>query len=217
MSLKENNDWLLHKCQDNPIVPVLTIDDPDLAIPLITALSSGGIRVVEITLRTPKALDAIRECLTSDTDCIVGAGTLLTPKDVENAKNCGAVFGVSPGSTPEIIAACRDHHLPFLPGAATPTEVMHCLDQGFHFQKFFPAEPLGGLKTLNAIAAPIPQVRFCSTGGVSPQNAAAYLRLRNVVCVGGSWLVSPEAVSQGDFAAIEKAARQAVNILTVQQ
>ena len=216
MTPQESSHRLLKICQSNPVIPVVVVEEPGRAPPLVEALSKGGIHIVEITLRTEKALDAIRASCEHSSDCLIGAGTLLTATDVVKAKDAGAAFGVSPGTTPELIAACMDNDLPLLPGSVTPTEIMHLLDAGFDFQKFFPAAPMGGRKTLQAIAGPLPQVRFCPTGGVSPQNAASYLGLKNVVCVGGSWIAPPERVARGEFEAIKETARQAVQGLTVE-
>lgn len=191
-----------------PIIPVLVIDDVAHARPLAEALIAGGLPALEVTLRTPEALDAIREMAQVDGGA-VGAGTLLTPDDVRAAKEAGATFGVSPGATPGVIAACTEHQLPLLPGAATATEVMALYEQGYEIQKFFPAETNGGAKALKAIGAPIPQVSFCPTGGVSPTNALDYLSLPNVICAGGSWVAPKDKMLAGDWAGIEALARDA--------
>ncbi|MBS0563928.1 MAG: bifunctional 4-hydroxy-2-oxoglutarate aldolase/2-dehydro-3-deoxy-phosphogluconate aldolase, partial [Proteobacteria bacterium] len=167
-----------------------------------------GLPALEVTLRTPAALDAIR-AMAEVPGGVVGAGTLLTPADVRAAKAAGARFGVSPGATDRIIAACEDEGLPLLPGAVTATEVMALLDRGFTVQKFFPAETSGGAAALKALGAPIPQVGFCPTGGIGPANVAAYLANRNVLCVGGSWVAPAEAVAAGDWPRIEALARAA--------
>ncbi|MEM7722067.1 MAG: bifunctional 4-hydroxy-2-oxoglutarate aldolase/2-dehydro-3-deoxy-phosphogluconate aldolase [Pseudomonadota bacterium] len=191
-----------------PIIPVLVIDDVAHARPLAEALIAGGLPALEVTLRTPEALDAIREMAQVEGGA-VGAGTLLTPDDVKAAKEAGATFGVSPGATPGIIAACMEHQLPLLPGAATATEVMALYEQGYDVMKFFPAETNGGAKALKAIGAPIPQVSFCPTGGVSPTNALDYLSLPNVICAGGSWVAPKDKMLAGDWAGIEALARDA--------
>ena len=152
-------------CRLAPVIPVLVVDDAATAKPLAQALVSGGLPVLEVTLRTLAALDVIREMAQVDGG-VVGAGTLLTPEDVANAKSAGAQFGVSPGATDRLLAACAEHDLPLLPGAATATEAMALLERGYTVQKFFPAEANGGASALKAIGAPIPQVKFCPTGGV---------------------------------------------------
>ena len=191
-----------------PIIPVLVVEDAATARPLAEALVAGGLPALEVTLRTPAALDAIR-AMAAVQGGIVGAGTLLTPEDVRAAKAAGAQFGVSPGATPRLIEACIAEELPLLPGAATATEVMTLFEQGYDMLKFFPAEASGGAPALKAIGAPIPLVSFCPTGGVSPANAMAYLSLPNVICAGGSWVAPADRVAAGDWAAIEALARAA--------
>jgi 2-dehydro-3-deoxyphosphogluconate aldolase / (4S)-4-hydroxy-2-oxoglutarate aldolase len=195
-------------CRLAPIVPVLVIDDIALAKKLAEALVAGGLPALEVTLRTPIALDAIR-AMAEVPGGMVGAGTLLTPADVKAAKAAGATFGVSPGATDRIIDACAEWDLPLLPGAATATEVMVLLEKGFTVQKFFPAEASGGVPALKAIGAPIPQVMFCPTGGISLKNARDYLSLPNVICAGGSWVAPKEAMQRGDWAAITTLAAEA--------
>ena len=191
-----------------PIIPVLVIDDAAHAAPLAEALVAGGLPVLEVTLRTPAALDAIR-AMARVPGGVVGAGTLLTPADVRAAKAAGARFGVSPGATPRLLEACSAEGLPLLPGAATATEAMTLLEQGFDFLKFFPAEAAGGAAALRAMGAPIPQVAFCPTGGVSPENAPGYLALSNVPCAGGSWVAPRARMEAGDWPAIEQLAADA--------
>lgn len=195
-------------CTSGPVIPVIEIDDEANAIPLAEALVAGGINVIEITLRTPQALPAIR-VVSKNTALHVGAGTLLNAEDVKMAKAAGATFGVSPGSTPELIKACREENLPFLPGAATPSEVAMLLAEGFQIQKFFPAEAAGGRAMLKAISGPMRDVSFCPTGGVSPNNAKDYLALSNVICVGGSWVASRALIKQKAWGEIEVNAREA--------
>ena len=195
-------------CALAPVVPVLVIEDAAQAKGLAQALVKGGLPALEVTLRTPAALDAIR-VTAGVPGGVVGAGTLLTPEDVKAAKAAGARFGVSPGATDRIIAACAEAELPLLPGAATATEVMVLLEKGFTVQKFFPAEASGGAPALAAIGAPIPQVKFCPTGGVSMKNVADYLKLPNVLCCGGSWVAPKAAVQAGDWDQIETLARTA--------
>ncbi|MDJ0612802.1 MAG: bifunctional 4-hydroxy-2-oxoglutarate aldolase/2-dehydro-3-deoxy-phosphogluconate aldolase [Rhizobiaceae bacterium] len=198
-------------CNNGPVVPVIEIDDAAHAEPLAAALLGGGISVIEITLRTSAALDAIA-AVSSIPDLYVGAGTLLSPSDVEAAKEAGASFGVSPGSTPELIAACKDQNLPFLPGAATPSEVANLLANGFEVQKFFPAEAAGGIGMLKAIAGPMQDVVFCPTGGISRETAPDYLRLPNVLCVGGSWIAPRKLIADQAWGEIEENARLASSL-----
>ncbi len=195
-------------CELAPVVPVLVVDDASRAASLAQALVAGGLPALEVTLRTPAALDAIR-AMAAVPGGVVGAGTLLTRDDVFAAKEAGATFGVSPGATDLLLAACVEAELPLLPGAATASEVMTLLEKGYSVQKFFPAEAAGGAAALKSIGAPLPQVRFCPTGGVSPANAAQYLTLSNTLCVGGSWVAPPDAVAAGDWSRIEALARTA--------
>ncbi|MGG7645747.1 bifunctional 4-hydroxy-2-oxoglutarate aldolase/2-dehydro-3-deoxy-phosphogluconate aldolase [Rhodovulum sp. YNF3179] len=195
-------------CALAPIVPVLVIEDADTARPLAEALVAGGLPALEVTLRTPAALEAIR-AMAEVPGGVVGAGTLLTPADVAAAKAAGARFGVSPGATDRLLDAAEAADLPLLPGAATATEAMRLLERGYDMLKFFPAEAAGGVRALKAIGAPIPQVSFCPTGGVTPRNAADYLALGNVVCAGGSWVAPADRVAARDWAGIEAAARDA--------
>ncbi|MEJ6402260.1 bifunctional 4-hydroxy-2-oxoglutarate aldolase/2-dehydro-3-deoxy-phosphogluconate aldolase [Yoonia sp. 2307UL14-13] len=195
-------------CRLAPVIPVLVIDDASSAAQLAKALVAGGLPALEITLRTPAALDAIREMAKIDGG-VVGAGTLLTPKDVEAAKAAGATFGVAPGATDILLDACEANDLPLLPGAATASEAMHLLERGYSVQKFFPAEANGGARALKAIGAPIPQVKFCPTGGVSLKNANDYLSLGNTLCVGGSWVAPKDKVTAGDWAGVTALAKEA--------
>lgn len=195
-------------CRLAPVVPVLVIDDLAHAAPLAKALVAGGLPALEVTLRTPCALDAIRAM--SDVEGgVVGAGTLLTPADVKAAKAAGAKFGVSPGATQRLLDACAEYELPILPGAATASEIMALLEQGFTTLKFFPAEQAGGAAYLKSIGAPIPQVKFCPTGGIGLKNARDYLALSNILCVGGSWVAPKDAMARGDWAAITTLAAEA--------
>ena len=195
-------------CLLAPVVPVLVIDDAAQAMGLAQALVAGGLPALEVTLRTPAALDAIRE-MAKVQGGVVGAGTLLTSADVEAAKDAGATFGVSPGATDRILDACEANDLPLLPGAATSSEVMRLLERGYTVQKFFPAEANGGAPALKAIGAPLPQVSFCPTGGVSLKNAETYLGLSNTLCVGGSWVAPKDKVVAGDWDAITTLAIEA--------
>jgi 2-dehydro-3-deoxyphosphogluconate aldolase/(4S)-4-hydroxy-2-oxoglutarate aldolase len=208
MTPAEQSRAALEICRLAPVVPVLVIDELPHARPLAEALVAGGLPALEVTLRTPVALDAIR-AMAEVPGGRVGAGTLLTPADVKAAKKAGATFGVSPGATDRLIAACEDEGLPLLAGAVTATEVMALLERGFTMLKFFPAETSGGAAAIKALGAPIPQVSFCPTGGVSLKNATDYLSLKNVVCVGGSWVAPKEAMAKGDWAAITRLAAEA--------
>lgn len=195
-------------CMIAPVIPVLVVDDAVHAVSLAGALVAGGLPVLEVTLRTAAALDVIREMATV-AGGIVGAGTLLTPKDVEDAKAAGALFGVSPGATDLILDACEANDLPLLPGVATASEAMRLLERGYTVQKFFPAEANGGAPALKAIGSPIPQVSFCPTGGVNLKNANDYLSLSNALCVGGSWVAPKDKVLSGDWDGITALAAQA--------
>ncbi|MEO1705797.1 MAG: bifunctional 4-hydroxy-2-oxoglutarate aldolase/2-dehydro-3-deoxy-phosphogluconate aldolase [Pseudomonadota bacterium] len=208
MTPQEQSQAAAAICGAAPVIPVLVVEDISAAEGLAQALVAGGTPALEVTLRTPSALDVIRE-MAQVPGGMVGAGTLLNGRDVERAKDAGATFGVSPGSTEDVIDACIQNDLPLIPGAVTASEVMALLDRGYTIQKFFPAEAAGGAKLLKSYASPLPQVRFCPTGGVSPANAGDYLGLPNVICVGGSWLAPQEAVAAGDWAQIEALAKAA--------
>lgn len=195
-------------CELAPVVPVIVIKDAASAADLARALITGGLPVLEVTLRSEAALDAIR-AMSGVEGGHVGAGTVLTPDDAKRAKDAGAKFAVSPGLTDPLIAACEDLELPLLPGAVTASEVMRAMDAGFDMLKFFPAEAVGGAPALKSLAGPLPKVSFCPTGGVSPANAREYLSLPNVICVGGSWIVTDQDVSSGNWTAIEGRARSA--------
>ncbi|SDX23324.1 bifunctional 4-hydroxy-2-oxoglutarate aldolase/2-dehydro-3-deoxy-phosphogluconate aldolase [Roseicitreum antarcticum] len=195
-------------CRLAPVVPVLVIDDLAHARPLAEALVAGGLPALEVTLRTPCALEAIAE-MAAVPGGVVGAGTLLTPDDVARARAAGAQFGVAPGATDRILAACAAEGLPLLPGAATASEVMYLLELGYTVQKFFPAEAIGGAAAVKSIGAPLPQVSFCPTGGISLTRAPDYLKLSNVLCVGGSWVAPKAMMEAGDWAGITALAREA--------
>ncbi len=198
----------LEICQLAPIVPVLVVEDASIAQDLARALVAGGLPALEVTLRTDAALDVIAEMAKVEGG-VVGAGTLLTPEDVTAAVAAGAKFGVSPGATNILLDACEAADLPLLPGAATASEAMRLLERGYTVQKFFPAEASGGAAALKAIGSPIPQIRFCPTGGVSPKNANDYLSLSNTVCAGGSWVCPKDLIGARDWAGIEALARAA--------
>ena len=184
------------------VIPVIAIDDIAHAVPLAKALVAGGIRVLEVTLRTVHGLAAIRAMAEQVPGAIVGVGTLTQPEEFAAARDAGAVFGVSPGLTPALIAAAKSSGLPLLPGVMTPSEVMAAREAGFRQLKLFPAVPAGGVGMLNAIAGPLADVTFCPTGGISQQTAAQFLACKNVACVGGSWLTPKDALESGDWARI---------------
>jgi 2-dehydro-3-deoxyphosphogluconate aldolase / (4S)-4-hydroxy-2-oxoglutarate aldolase len=192
-----------------PVIPVVTIDRAVDAVPLARALLEGGLNVVEITLRTPAALDAVRAIVADGSDVIVGVGTVIKPLDVAHAVDAGADFLVSPGSPAELARQLADAPVPALPGCASVGEAMMLATLGFPVLKFFPAEPSGGTSWLKAVAEPLPDVRFCPTGGISGDNAASYLALPNVIAVGGSWVAPRQAIAAGDFKAITTRAKAA--------
>ncbi|WP_257386016.1 bifunctional 4-hydroxy-2-oxoglutarate aldolase/2-dehydro-3-deoxy-phosphogluconate aldolase [Tahibacter caeni] len=192
-----------------PVVPVVIVHELAQAVPLARALVAGGLPAVEITLRTPVALDAIRAIANEVDGVAVGAGTVLNAADLLAAEKAGACFAVSPGHSPALLDAADDSDLPYLPGASTASEAMTLLERGYRWQKFFPAVPAGGIEFVRALASPLPQVGFCTTGGIGAASAAAWLALPNVVAVGGSWLTPMELVAAGDWAAVEALAREA--------
>lgn len=208
MTPKDASAFAREICGRAPVIPVMVIEDAAHAAPLARALVAGGLPVLEVTLRTPAAIEAISE-MAGVEGGIVGAGTLLTPADVRAAKDAGARFGVSPGVTQALVDACADADLPLLGGVATVTEAMEMLARGYDMVKFFPAEANGGAPALKAFAGPLPQVGFCPTGGVTAQNAPAYLALPNVICVGGSWVADAALMRDGDWEGITKIARDA--------
>ena len=192
-----------------PVIPVIVLQQVTDAVPLARALVAGGVRVLEVTLRTPAALEGMRAIVRDVPEAIVGAGTLRTAADVAAAREAGCVFGVSPGFTAEMAAACREHGLPLLPGVATASEVMAANAAGLHFLKFFPATAAGGVNMLKALAGPFPDVAFCPTGGITPETAPQFLALPNVKVCGGSWLTPADAVKAGDWARITRLAAEA--------
>jgi 2-dehydro-3-deoxyphosphogluconate aldolase/(4S)-4-hydroxy-2-oxoglutarate aldolase len=192
-----------------PVVPVLTIGRTADAVPLARALVKGGLPVLEITLRTATALEALKAIAAEVPGVIVGAGTVLKPRQFDQIREAGARFAVSPGCTPALVTAARAAGLPFLPGIQTVSEAMVLAEQGFGLMKFFPADASGGLAWLKAIAAPLAGLRFCPTGGIGADTAQAYQSLANVACVGGSWVAPSEAVAAGDWTRIERLAAAA--------
>lgn len=195
-----------------PVLPVVVVDRVADAVPIARALVAGGLPAIELTLRTPVALDAIRAIADEVPGILVGAGTVVTPRQAKQAADAGAQFLVSPGSTPALLAGMVETGLPFLPGTATVSEVLTVLESGFEEMKFFPAEASGGAAFLRAVSAPVPAARFCPTGGITAESAASYLALPNVGCVGGSWLTPPDAVARGDWDRIEALARAAATL-----
>jgi 2-dehydro-3-deoxyphosphogluconate aldolase/(4S)-4-hydroxy-2-oxoglutarate aldolase len=184
----------------------------DDAVPLAEALMSGGIRVLEVTMRTPAALDSVRAIRAALPDALVGVGTITNVADLEAARAAGARFGVSPGTTPDLLAHARGWNFPFLPGVMTPSDVMRAIEAGFAAMKLFPARQAGGVEMLKALGGPFPQVRFCPTGGIDADSAASYLALPNVVCVGGSWLSPPALVATRDWGQIRRRAEAAAQL-----
>lgn len=203
---------MLQIMQLAPVIPVLTIPRLDLAVPLARALLRGGLGVLEVTLRTDCALQAIQLMRAALPEAIVGAGTLTRPADFAAAQAAGAQFGVSPGLTAELTAAARDVPFPLLPGVMTPSELLSARAAGFYACKLFPAQSAGGLDMLRALAGPFPDQVFCPTGGVSLQNAPEFLALANVPCVGGSWVAPVAALQAGDWGRVERLARQAAGL-----
>jgi len=195
-----------------PVVAVVVIEDVAHATPLARALVAGGIKAIEVTLRTPAALDSIRAIAAEVNDAVVGAGTLLTPADFDVAQRAGARFAVSPGLTPALLAAGADSALPYLPGSATVGEAMLALENGYRLQKFFPASYAGGVDMLRAFAGPLPMLRFCPTGGITAGTAPKWLAAPNVLCVGGSWLSTPALVRAARWSEIEQLAREAARL-----
>jgi 2-dehydro-3-deoxyphosphogluconate aldolase/(4S)-4-hydroxy-2-oxoglutarate aldolase len=196
----------------SPVIPVLVVENAAEAAPLAQALVQGGLRVLEVTLRTPAALDVIARMSEAAPDAIVGAGTVLNASDLKRAQDAGARFIVSPGLTPSLARAAEQAQIPLLPGVATCGEIMAGLDLGLDHFKFFPAENIGGAAALKSIAGPFPQVRFCPTGGVTLDSAPRYLGLPNVLCVGGSWVAPKDAVASGEWGRIETLAREAAGL-----
>lgn len=193
-----------------PVVPVMVIDDLDQAVPLAHALVAGGVKVLEITLRTPVAMEAISRIADQVPQAIVGAGTVLTPDDLRQITEAGAQFAISPGITTALLEAANNGPIPLIPGISTVSELMQGITMGYQEFKFFPAAAAGGIKMLKAISGPFPACSFCPTGGISPANYHDYLALANVVCVGGSWLAPKAVVASGDWAKITELAKNSI-------
>jgi 2-dehydro-3-deoxyphosphogluconate aldolase/(4S)-4-hydroxy-2-oxoglutarate aldolase len=200
--------------RDAPVIPVIVLDNLAHAVPMARALVAGGIRMLEVTLRTPVALQCIEAIATQVPEAVAGAGTVRSVADAQAAVQAGALFGVSPGYTHQVGKACHDLGLPLLPGVATGSEIMQAQEDGYTELKFFPAMQAGGIAMLKAWGGPFGEVRFCPTGGVNAQNAPDLLALPNVACVGGSWLVPQTAMEQGDWASITALAARAVALAT---
>ncbi len=192
-----------------PVIPVLTVERLEHAVPLAKALFAGGLKVLEITLRTPAALKVIEAMRVAVPDAVVGAGTLVRPEDFKRAADVGAQFAVTPGLTPQLAEAAKTVGYPLLPGIISPSEILQALHFGYDVLKFFPAQPAGGIPMLQSFSGPFANVAFCPTGGITRESAPAFLKLRNVLCVGGSWIAPGGLVEKGDWAGIEALARDA--------
>ncbi|MFD1803316.1 bifunctional 4-hydroxy-2-oxoglutarate aldolase/2-dehydro-3-deoxy-phosphogluconate aldolase [Mixta tenebrionis] len=193
-----------------PVVPVIVVNKLEHAVPMAKALVAGGVRVLEVTLRTPVAMDAMKAIIQEVPDAIVGAGTVINPQQLAEVTAAGAQFIISPGITEPLLQAAVEGSVPLIPGISTVSELMTGMQYGLREFKFFPAEANGGVKALQAISGPFSQVRFCPTGGISPKNYRDYLALKNVLCIGGSWLVPNDALEAGDYQRITDLAREAV-------
>jgi 2-dehydro-3-deoxyphosphogluconate aldolase/(4S)-4-hydroxy-2-oxoglutarate aldolase len=193
----------------SPVIPVIVIEDIEDAVPMAQALVNGGLKVLEVTLRTDCGLEAITRIKKEVPGAIVGAGTVITPKDLRDAVAAGSEFLVSPGSTPELIDAALEQSVPLLPGVSTPSEAMNLLSRGISYMKFFPAEAAGGIPMLKSIAGPLPQIKFCPTGGINEKIAPNYLALDNVLCIGGTWMLDKAIVQAKDWATVEAKAKKA--------
>jgi 2-dehydro-3-deoxyphosphogluconate aldolase/(4S)-4-hydroxy-2-oxoglutarate aldolase len=191
-----------------PVIPVIVLDDVSAARPLAEALVAGGLPVLEVTLRTPHALQII-EIMAKVSGAVVGSGTVRSPLQMGHSVDAGCQFMVSPGASPRLLEAAEEHAIPLLPGIGTPTEAMTASEHGYSFLKFFPAEALGGVKVLKAYASPLPDITFCPTGGIDMAKAREYLALPNVICVGGSWIMPADAIANKDWKRIEALAREA--------
>jgi 2-dehydro-3-deoxyphosphogluconate aldolase/(4S)-4-hydroxy-2-oxoglutarate aldolase len=196
--------------QSGPVIPVIVINDLNHAVPLAKALLAGGVKVLEVTLRTPVAIEAIRKIAEEVPQAVVGAGTVATEEDLQAVAKAGGVFAISPGLTPTLLHAAIHGPIALIPGIASASELMLGMEYGLTEFKFFPAEAAGGVNLLKSISGPFPQVHFCPTGGISPANYKEYLRLKNVICVGGSWLAPVDAMEQGDWQKITNLAQMAI-------
>ncbi|MEC7633971.1 MAG: bifunctional 4-hydroxy-2-oxoglutarate aldolase/2-dehydro-3-deoxy-phosphogluconate aldolase [Pseudomonadota bacterium] len=193
-----------------PVVPVLVINDVEKAVPLAQALMEGGIKVLEVTLRTPAAIDVIKRIAQEVPDSLIGAGTVTNAQQLKAVVEAGAKFAISPGMTADLLKAGMDSEIPLIPGISSTSDLMKGKDAGYTHMKFFPAEASGGVKAIKSISGPFPDVTFCPTGGIGPNNYNDYLALNNVKCVGGSWLAPDDAIESGDWARITQLAKEAV-------
>lgn len=210
--MSQNTDLLMPVLRAAPVVPVIKIDDLDAAVPLARALVAGGLTAIEITLRTPIALEAIKAVANEVEGANVGAGTILNAKQFEAAEKAGATFIVSPGTTQELLDVANSSKTPLLPGTTTPSEVMAAMEEGYEVLKFFPAEQSGGASFMKSLSSVLAGVSFCPTGGISTKNAKDYLSLPNVVCVGGSWVAPTKAIKEGAWDEITALAKAAMNV-----
>jgi len=197
-------------CAAGPVVPVLVINDVEKAVPLAKALMEGGIKVLEVTLRTPAAIDVIKRIAEEVPDSLIGAGTVTNAQQLKAVVEAGAKFAISPGMTADLLKAGMDAEIPLIPGISSTSDLMKGKDAGYTHMKFFPAEASGGVKAIKSISGPFPDVTFCPTGGIGPNNYNDYLALNNVKCVGGSWLAPDDAIEAGDWARITQLAKEAV-------
>ncbi len=207
--MKHSNERIIEIMQLAPVIPVLIVDDVSTSIELARALVAGGLPSIEVTMRTPSALDCMRAISKEVEGAVVGAGTVLSRIHMDQAIDAGAQFLVSPGATQELLDAARSTNIPLLPGIATPSEAMGLFEEGYHALKFFPAEQAGGAAYLKALSSPLPHITFCPTGGVNLSNAASYLALPNVTCVGGSWVAPKNLIAARDWDAITRLAQEA--------
>ena len=212
--MAQKKDALLAVLESQPVIPVLKIRRLADAVPLARALVAGGLPAIEITLRTADAIDAIRLVAEEVEGAVVGAGTILTPRQYDKAAEAGSKFIVSPGTTQELLDAARQSEVPLLPGAITPSEIMSIYEEGYSILKFFPAEQAGGARFLSALSSPLSGIRFCPTGGITPTNASDYLKLSNVICVGGSWVAPDDLVSNEKWDKITELAAKAAALVS---
>ena len=214
MNREHEKKWMISPeeiLSDRPVIPVMVIEKLEQAVPLARAILKGGIRVLEITLRTPVALDAISEIRKNVPDAVVGAGTVTNSRDLYDVLDVGGLFAISPGLTPDLLNEAIRGPIALIPGISTVSELMLGLERGYEYFKFFPAEAAGGIKMLKSIAGPFPDVKFCPTGGISKSNYRDYLALDNVLCVGGSWVVPTDLVREKNWDAITELIKEAVN------
>jgi 2-dehydro-3-deoxyphosphogluconate aldolase / (4S)-4-hydroxy-2-oxoglutarate aldolase len=215
MMTKNPQNGLEAALKKAPVVPVMVIEDVKQAVPLARALVKGGLPVLEITLRTDAAMECIKAIIAEVEGAIVGAGTIITPQQLRDCEKIGCQFAVSPGSTGKLLGEAEDREIALLPGGVTASECMALLEWGYTIQKFFPAEPAGGTAYLSSLASPLPQVKFCPTGGITPQSAPSYLKLSNVITIGGSWMAPKKLVAEGNWAEIERLAKEASKLSTI--